>query len=130
MPFLQLRFIISLIPDHIPHHLLSLFSMGASPEEIQKAYIRGHSYQRTPYSVDDNVVHAIIQKANFKEYLGKEEHYPNFLSFFQQEINKKGVEKTLQEHLFAGDDHAEEMFGRLFSGIYLHSTSHKPRLRN
>lgn len=105
--------------DHIVHHLLTLFSLGASPEEIQDAYDRGHSYQRTPYPVDDKVVHAIIEKAKFKHYLGKEEHYSNFLAFFQQEISTKGVEETLQEHLFAEDEHADDLLGRLFSGIFL-----------
>lgn len=105
--------------DHIVHHLLTLFSLGASPEEIQDAYDRGHSYQRAPYPVDDKVVHAIIEKSAFKDYLGKEEHYSNFLAFFQQEISTKGVEETLREHVFAEDEHADELLGRLFSGIFL-----------
>ncbi|RAO71615.1 uncharacterized protein BHQ10_007627 [Talaromyces amestolkiae] len=103
--------------NHIVHHLLTLFSLGASPEEIQDAYDRGHSYQRAPYPVDDKVVHAIIEKSTFKDYLGKEEHYSNFLAFFQQEISTKGVEETLREHVFAEDEHADELLGRLFSGL-------------
>ncbi|KUL92395.1 hypothetical protein ZTR_02224 [Talaromyces verruculosus] len=103
--------------NHIAHHLLTLFSLGASPDEIQDAYDRGHSYQRTPYPVDDKVVHAIIEKSKFKEYLGKEEHYANFLAFFQQEISTKGVEETLREHVFAEDEHADDLLGRLFSGL-------------
>ncbi|KAE8553234.1 hypothetical protein EYB25_004616 [Talaromyces marneffei] len=103
--------------NHIVHHLLTLFSLGASPKEIQDAYDRGNSYQRTAYPVDNNVVHAIIEKSTFKDYLGKEEHYSNFLAFFQQEISTKGVEETLREHVFAEDEHADQLLGRLFSGL-------------
>ncbi|EED17960.1 HypA-like protein, putative [Talaromyces stipitatus ATCC 10500] len=103
--------------NHIVHHLLTLFSLGASPEEIQDAYDRGHSYQRKAYPVDNKVVHAIIEKSTFKDYLGKEEHYSNFLAFFQQEISTKGVAETLQEHIFAEDEHADDLLGRLFSGL-------------
>lgn len=102
--------------DHIVHHLLTLFSLGASPEEIQAAYDRAKSYQRPTYPVDNDVLHAIIEKSNFKDYLGKEEHYSNFLAFFQHEINAKGVAATLQEHVFAEDEHADDLLGRLFSG--------------
>jgi hypothetical protein len=65
-------------------------------------------------------VHAIIEKSKFKEYLGKEEHYANFLAFFQQEISTKGVEETLREHVFAEDEHADDLLGRLFSGNFPH----------
>ncbi|KAH8702153.1 putative HypA-like protein [Talaromyces proteolyticus] len=103
--------------NHIVHHLLTLFALGASPEEIQAAYDRGHSYQRTAYPVEDDVVHSIIEKGNFKDYLGKEEHYSSFLAYFQQEIDSKGVPTALQEHLFAEDQHADDMLARMFAGL-------------
>lgn len=68
--------------------------------------------------MDEGVVNTIIEKHQFQDYLGKEEHYPNFLVFFQREIDDQGVEAVVNEHLFAGDDHAEDMLVRLFAGTY------------
>jgi Questin oxidase-like len=102
--------------DHTAHHLLTLFSLGASPGEIQAAYDRANSYQRAQPPVDNDVVHNIVEKANFKDYLGKEEQYANFLAFFQLELSTKGVAATLDEHIFAEDEHADDLRGRLFSG--------------
>lgn len=111
-----MRFPSNHFPDHVVHHLLTLFSLGASPEEIQTAYDRGSSYQRPRPPVDNDVVHSIIEKDTFKKYLGQQEHYGNFLTFFQQELSTKGVAATLEEHVFAEDEHAEALRGRLFSG--------------
>jgi hypothetical protein len=54
--------------------------------------------------------------AKFQECLGKEENYPNYLAFFQQEIDDKGVGGVLEEYIFAGDERAENMLCRLFGG--------------
>jgi len=53
---------------------------------------------------------------NFQNYLGKEKQYSNFLAFFQNAIDTKGVSQVLKEYLFAGDDRAETMLSRLFGG--------------
>jgi hypothetical protein len=57
--------------------------------------------------------------AKFQEHLGKEENYPNYLAFFQHEIDAKGFGGVLAEYLFAGDERAENMMCRLFAGKYL-----------
>lgn len=49
--------------------------------------------------------------------MGEREEYPNFLAYFQQEINTKGVETVVKEHVFAGDEYADAMFVRLFAGL-------------
>jgi hypothetical protein len=54
--------------------------------------------------------------AKFRERFGKEENYPNYLAFFQQEIDSKGVGGVLGEYVFAGDERAESMLCRLFGG--------------
>lgn len=55
-------------------------------------------------------------KVKFKEYLGKEKHYPNYLAFFQQELDTKGTGDVLKEYVFAGDERAEDMLCRVFGG--------------
>jgi hypothetical protein len=61
-------------------------------------------------------VQSLHDKARFKECLGKEKNYPNFLEFFQREIEQKGVEEVLSEYVFSGDQNAESMLARLFGG--------------
>ena len=63
---------------------------------------------------DEGIIQSLNDKTKFREALGKEKNYPNFLAFFQREIEQKGVEKVLGEYLLAEDDNAENMLARSF----------------
>ena len=54
--------------------------------------------------------------AKFHDYMGDEKYYHDFLIFFQQEIDKKGWEAVIDEHLFAGNDRTDNLLGRMFAG--------------
>lgn len=58
-------------------------------------------------------------KGKFRQALGDNGNYANFLAFFQQEIQRVGVESVLKEYLFKGDENAESLMARLFGGMYL-----------
>ena len=90
--------------------------MGASPEEIQKVYGREASYQKRRYPIHEDVVKSLADKDKFKECLGQLPHYSNFLLFFQREIEAKGVRQTLEEHVFARDEHANRLFALIYNG--------------
>jgi hypothetical protein len=62
--------------------------------------------------------------SSFQEHLGKERNYPNYLAFFQQELDAKGVGEVLREYVFAGDQRAENMISRLFGGKYYSDLVH------
>jgi hypothetical protein len=66
--------------------------------------------------MDDKVVESLCDKSLFKRALGEEKNYPNFLEFFQREIDHKGTEAVLSEYVFAEDENAESMMARLFGG--------------
>jgi len=51
-----------------------------------------------------------------KGYLGKEKYYPDFLRFFQGEIEKTSWQEVLNEYVFKGDEAADALFARLFAG--------------
>ncbi|KAJ5346003.1 hypothetical protein N7452_004007, partial [Penicillium brevicompactum] len=103
--------------NHIPHHILSIYALGATPEQIRAAYQGNTGYQRPVRPTDQEVVLSMRDKVKFKEYLGKEKHYPNYLAFFQQELDKKGTGDVLKEYVFAGDERAEDMLCRVFGGL-------------
>jgi hypothetical protein len=56
--------------------------------------------------------------SQFKKYLQKEKHYNDFLAFFQKEMEKKSWQDVLNEYVFAGDERADDMFGRMFAGFF------------
>lgn len=98
------------------HCLLSVYGLGGSPEEIQVNYNREASYQMSRYPIDYEHVAQMDDKDRFKEYMDNFQNYSSFLAFFQKEIYSKGVKAVLSEHLFANDDHANALLGRLFCG--------------
>jgi hypothetical protein len=92
--------------------------LGASPEIIKSQYDLNKSYQRPAEKLEEKVVQEMHDPAKFKECLGKEEYYHDFLVFFQREIEAKGVEEVLNEYLFKRDERAEDLLVRTFAGMY------------
>ncbi|CEN60860.1 hypothetical protein ASPCAL07532 [Aspergillus calidoustus] len=109
--------------NHIVHHILTIYALGASPADIKTAYNRDKAYQRRTMPMDEKVVDSLYDKGQFKKALGEEKNYPNFLEFFQRELDRKGTEAVLSEYVFAGDENAESMMARLFGGL-LHPIIH------
>ncbi|KAK9546256.1 hypothetical protein V6Z88_009217 [Aspergillus fumigatus] len=109
--------------NHIVHHILTIYALGATPDEIRAAYDHNKTYQRPVLPTTQSIVESMHDKTQFQQHLGKEENFPNYLAFFQQEIEKKGVAVVLNEYLFSGSECAENMFSRLFGGL-LHPLIH------
>lgn len=109
--------------NHIAHHLLTLFALGATPEEIQQGYDTNVSYQRPPEPLKDSIVDDMHEPDRFKTYLGKEKFYHDFLVYFQKEIERKTWQGVLNEYLFARDERADDLLARLYAG-FLHPIIH------
>ncbi|KAI2471894.1 hypothetical protein F4781DRAFT_385431 [Annulohypoxylon bovei var. microspora] len=103
--------------NHISHHLLSLYGTGARPEHLKKAYDVNVSYQRPTMKLHENVVEELKDWEAAKKRLGKEQYFPDFLAFFQREIDRLGWEKVLGEYLFGGDEKSEDMLIRMLAGV-------------
>ncbi|KAI0433327.1 HypA protein [Xylaria sp. FL1042] len=104
--------------NHISHHLLALYGIGASPDDIQMAYDDNANYQRSPYKTHPDEIKALKDFEVAKKKLGKEEYYTDFLVFFQNEIEEKGWQAVLKEYLFNGDERSEDMMIRMFSSFF------------
>jgi Questin oxidase-like len=109
--------------NHIAHHVLTLYALGATQEDIHKAYAANKEYQRPQYPVKEKVVQDLSDKTTFAKYLGQEEYFSDYETFFQKEIEAKGWEAVLNEHLFARDEHAESLLVRMYAG-FLHPIIH------
>jgi len=64
----------------------------------------------------DHVIEDLESWDHAKKYLGQEKYYPDFLRFFQKEMEKDGWENVLKEYVFKDDEAADDMFARLFAG--------------
>jgi hypothetical protein len=109
--------------NHIVHQLLTLYALGASPETITKHYERNKSYQRPAEKLEERIVQEMHDPAKFNECLGKEEFYHDFVVYFQKEMESKGWEAVVNEYLFKGDERADNMLVRTFSGPYNYQQS-------
>jgi hypothetical protein len=98
------------------HHLTTLYALGASPDLIKRHYDLNKSYQRPAVKLEEKVIQEMHDLAKFKKCLGKEQYYHDFLVYFQNEIVEKGWEQVLNEYLFKGDDRADDLLVRTFSG--------------
>ncbi|RYP11776.1 hypothetical protein DL765_007618 [Monosporascus sp. GIB2] len=101
--------------NHISHHVLALYGIGASPESLEKGYKANEGYQRPAAPPHEE----LRGWAEIKQYLGKGERYADFLAFFKGEIERLGGwEAVLREYLFKPDDErSEDLLVRLFAGL-------------
>jgi Questin oxidase-like len=107
--------------NHIVHHLLTIYALGATPAQLQRGYNVNADYQRPPVPLEPQVVQSMHDVEKFKQCLGNEKHYRDYLVFFQDEIEKKGWENVLNEYVFKGDERADDLLVRLFAGMLFSS---------
>ncbi|MCJ1436258.1 hypothetical protein MMC27_005636 [Xylographa pallens] len=104
--------------DHIVHHLLALWALGASPGEIQDMWEYNKPYQapiegnRTAVSVDLDLKDPVL----FDKCLGNNDCYADFLRFFEDEVARKGVPDTVREYILKGYYRANDIFCRMYTG--------------
>ena len=98
---------------------MTLYGLGAPPEVLEREYKHNEGYQRTkgPPRSGDGQVGEPRDWGALQGLLGKGKYYPDFLAFFQAEIERLGGwEATLLEYLFKGDERADDMLIRMFAG--------------
>ncbi|KAI5306254.1 hypothetical protein KEM56_001686 [Ascosphaera pollenicola] len=103
--------------NHIVHHLLSIYALGASPDDVQRAYDTNDEYQRPSRPIDEDLVQKFQDRDEFCQFLGQRPKYVQYLAHFQREIEERGVDAVLQEYLFAGTEFADDMLTRLFASF-------------
>lgn len=109
--------------NHIVHHLLTLYALGATPSQLQTGYDANKTYQRPPVPLDPQIVQDLNDRAAFAKHLGDERHYRDYLAHFQGELAAKGVSAVLAEYLFARDARADDLLARTFAG-FVHPLIH------
>jgi len=109
--------------NHIAHHLLTVYALAASPEEIQQHFKSNQSYQRPLGSYDEGAVTKMQDPAEFVKLLGDGRQYKNFLHFFKGEIDNMGWQAAVNRYVFSDDELAKKMLPLVFAG-FLHPLIH------
>ncbi|KZT62052.1 hypothetical protein CALCODRAFT_479530 [Calocera cornea HHB12733] len=105
--------------NHLNHHLLAAYDLGAPPALLQAIYDGEASYQR-PIEGEGSLKDLTIDHKNWTEYVGKPDAYKAYLMFFSQEVQEKGVTETFEKYVFdpAANGNGTEMRARFFSGAF------------
>jgi hypothetical protein len=103
--------------NHIVHHLLTILSLGATPNQIQTGFNNNNAYQ-VPQKPTHRNITSMSDPANFNKHLGKQNYFTDYLTYFTSELDSKGLEAALNEHLFADTPYANDMLKRMYSGFY------------
>ncbi|KAF2468945.1 uncharacterized protein BDR25DRAFT_230821 [Lindgomyces ingoldianus] len=110
--------------NHMVHHLLSLWALGASPSQIKSAYDLNKKYQLPQYHHSASLSLKLKDPEFFQQCLYKPEFYSNYLEYFQEEIAERGTEDVVREYVFAGDARADDLLGRMYSVGFEHPILH------
>jgi hypothetical protein len=104
--------------NHIAHSILSVYALGGSPTEIQRAFEDGAGIQRPIPSQEKLMAKTLADPHEFRARMGQLDEYPNFLAFFQNQILDKGWVAVVQEHCFSRTSNSETIFANLLEGLY------------
>lgn len=102
--------------DHIVHHLLCIYAIGASPLQLSRSYQNNTGYQLLTPTADLAVIERLHDQDQFVRYLGDSEHYRDYLIFFKRLISERGVEAVVNEFVFSCDTRSDDFLARMFSG--------------
>ncbi|KAF9019801.1 hypothetical protein BDZ89DRAFT_1072726 [Hymenopellis radicata] len=106
--------------NHVSHHVLAIWALGANKDLIQAAYKYDIPIQKPVIKPP-----GVVDESNFNDHLGAEEYYVAYVDFFKAKITEKGVSQVLENYVFARsaniiDGAAQNkqplMLARLFDG--------------
>ncbi|KAF3206591.1 hypothetical protein TWF679_008635 [Orbilia oligospora] len=109
--------------NHVAHHLLAIYALGATAEELQSAY---DTNVKTQIPIGDKkppVLRDISNSDDWGKYLADAENYATFLQYFQDSIEKIGWQETIKRYIFSEKAVADGMPERLVAG-FLHPWIH------
>ncbi|KAF9021105.1 hypothetical protein BDP27DRAFT_1439345 [Rhodocollybia butyracea] len=104
--------------NHLSHHLLAAYDLGTSPGLLQKKYDQEARIQR-PIILEEKDKGIRITDENWVQYVGNQNAYSGFVTFFENKVASAGVVRTLEEFVFspAANEKGKSMLVRLMSGI-------------
>ncbi|KAK6356794.1 hypothetical protein TWF718_001135 [Orbilia javanica] len=109
--------------NHVAHHLLAIYALGATADELQFAYDTNVKLQLPIGDKKPPVLKDISNSDDRGKYLADAENYATFLQYFQDSIGEIGWQETIKKHVFSEKAVEEGMPERLVAG-FLHPWIH------
>jgi hypothetical protein len=104
--------------NHTVHSMLSIYALGGTAEDIQRAYNDDYHHQEPMSAIDRSIVKEMSDPAVFLTKMYPLNQYGNFLRFLEGEIEAKGWKAIIAEYVFSRTPVAEAMLAQLFEGAY------------
>ncbi|KAI9490010.1 hypothetical protein BDB00DRAFT_839763 [Zychaea mexicana] len=99
--------------NHLSHHYLAAYSLGASMDKLQTIYDVYASYMRPrPPSI------GVLTDKTYQQHLGNRDAYTSYLEYFTKEIEHRGMLDAIRFWMFH-DNEKDNMLPRVLgSGIH------------
>ncbi|KAF8915710.1 hypothetical protein CPB85DRAFT_1374947 [Mucidula mucida] len=82
--------------NHVSHHVLAIWALGANKDLIEAAYKHDVPMQKPAIKSPEG-----ITESNYNEHLGDEKYYVAYMNFFKAQLADKGVSQVLEDWVFA-----------------------------
>lgn len=111
--------------NHIVHHLLSIWAIGAGDKDIQRGYDENLSYQKPLKPAEPSAVVKLHKTDDISPYLDNGKNYSILLKFFTDLMQEKesNWQEVVNKYLFSGSKIAEALLTRMYAGL-LHPIIH------
>ncbi|KAJ2929943.1 hypothetical protein H1R20_g7154, partial [Candolleomyces eurysporus] len=102
--------------NHLSHHLLAAYDLGATASHFKKIYDAEAEIQR-PIVLEEKDLAISINDGNWIQYLGNQSAYAAYFSFFSEKVAALGPSSALEKFVFdrSANDHGNEMLVRMMS---------------
>jgi len=110
--------------NHLSHHLLAVYDLGASAGLLQKIYKDEATSQR-PIILEPKDESIVVNKDNWIQYLENQSAYGAFVNFFAEQVKVLGVPGVLEKYIFDPEVNKNgiDMLSRVVAGA-LHPMIH------
>ncbi|TFK28572.1 hypothetical protein FA15DRAFT_665290 [Coprinopsis marcescibilis] len=105
--------------NHLSHHLLVAYDLGASPAHLKKIYEEESKSQRA-IILEERDANIVVTDDNWIQYLGNQSAYAAFVKFFSERIERNGSTAVLEQYVFDENANTDEkrMLVCLMSGLF------------
>ncbi|KAF8126231.1 hypothetical protein K438DRAFT_1890805 [Mycena galopus ATCC 62051] len=99
--------------NHLPHHLVAAYDMGATPALLKLIYDDEASTLRPIDRQGED-----LTETNWTTRLGERKAYGSYLAFFANQIKQNGVQETMRKYVMTPEANGNEslMLARLLGG--------------
>jgi hypothetical protein len=104
--------------NHIAHSLITILSLGASPQELRARFEDGVPIQRPLPDIDHSILDKLENPDIFYNTLGNITQYHTFLEFFKRKMATQHWKEVVQEYVFSRTKVADAILARLYEGAY------------